>query len=123
TSAQAKWTYLNFEAKILDVNEQISDNTGDYEYCIVLLGGNFKVEAAGGTWETRNGRKDVFSGIGHAMYLSRNTDFVLTAQSPETDIAICKVLTDEDHPPRMKRPEEAAIEYRGGDNANRQINS
>ncbi|NIJ54819.1 5-deoxy-glucuronate isomerase [Dyadobacter arcticus] len=123
TAEQAGWTYLNFEAKILDVNEQISDNTGEHEYCIVLLGGNFKVEAAGQTWETRNGRKDVFSGIGHAMYLSRNTNFTLTAQSPSTDIAICKVASDEDHPPRMKHPEEAAIEYRGGDNANRQINS
>jgi len=123
TSTQAGWTYLNFEAKVLDENEQFSADTGDYEYCIVLLSGNFKVEAAGQTWETRNGRKDVFSGIGHAMYLSRNTPFTLTAQSAKTDIAICKVATDEDHPPRMKRPEQAAIEYRGGDNANRQINS
>ena len=123
TSGQAGWQYLNFEAKLLDTGEQIELNTGDYEYCIVLLGGNFKVEAKGEVWETRNGRKDVFSGIGHAMYLSRNTDFLLTAQSPQTDIAICYVKSDEDHPPRLKRPEEAAIEYRGGDNANRQINS
>ncbi len=123
TSEQAGWEYLNFEAKVLDNNEQIQQNTGEYEFCIVLLGGNFKVEALGQTWETGNGRKDVFSGIGHAMYLSRNTDFVLTAQADKTDIAICKVKSDEDHPPRMKRPEEATIEYRGGDNANRQINS
>ncbi|WP_229253783.1 5-deoxy-glucuronate isomerase [Dyadobacter sp. NIV53] len=123
TSEKAGWTYLNFEAKILDLNEQITGNTGEYEYCIALLGGNFKVEAKGQTWETGNGRKDVFSGIGHAMYLSRNTDYILTAQSDKTDIAICWVASDEDHPPRMKRPEEAAIEYRGGDNANRQINS
>ena len=123
TSDQAGWTYLNFEAKVLHKDEQIKHNTGEYEYCIVLLGGNFKVESNGQTWETGNGRKDVFSGIGHAMYLSRNTDFILTAQSEDTDIAICWVKSDEDHPPRMKRPEEAAIEYRGGDNANRQINS
>lgn len=123
TSEQAGWTYLNFEAKVLDLDEQLIRNTGEYEYCITLLGGNFKVEANGQIWETGNGRVDVFSGIGHAMYLSRNTEFVLTAQSPDTDIAICRVATNEDHPPRMKRPEEAAIEYRGGDNANRQINS
>ena len=123
TSEQAGWTYLNFEAKILDLDEQITGNTGEYEYCIALLGGNFKVEAKGQVWETGNGRKDVFSGIGHAMYLSRNTDYTLTAQSDKTDIAICWVKSDEDHAPKMKRPEEAAIEYRGGDNANRQINS
>ena len=123
TSEAAGWTYLNFEAKILEVNEQFTQSTGNYEYCIVLLGGNFKVQVGERIWETGNGRKDVFSGIGHAMYLSRNTTFTLTAQSPNTDIAICYVASDEDHPPRMKRPEEAAIEYRGGDNANRQINS
>lgn len=123
TSATANWTYLNFEARILNQNESFSMNTGEFEYCIVLLGGNFKVESDKGSWETGNGRKDVFSGIGHAMYLSRRTQFTLTAQSAGTDIAICWVASDEDHPPRMKRPEEAAIEYRGGDNANRQINS
>jgi len=123
TSAQAAWTYLNFEAKVLGLDETYALNTGDYEYCIVLLGGNFKVETEQGIWETGNGRKDVFSGIGHAMYLSRNTAFTLTAQADQTDIAICWVATDEDHPSYMKRPEEAAIEYRGGDNANRQINS
>jgi 5-deoxy-glucuronate isomerase len=123
TAASANWTYLNFEARVLKQDESFSLNTGEFEYCIVLLGGNFKVESDKGAWETGNGRKDVFSGIGHAMYLSRRTQFTLTAQAPDTDIAICWVASDEDHPPRMKRPEEAAIELRGGDNANRQINS
>jgi 5-deoxy-glucuronate isomerase len=123
TSDQAGWNYLNFEARVLDLNETYTLNTGAFEYCITLLGGNFKVQTESQSWETGNGRKDVFSGIGHAMYLSRNTEFTLTAQTDKTDIAICWVATDEDHPPYMKRPEEAAIEFRGGDNANRQINS
>lgn len=123
TAGDAGWKYLNFEARILQKNETITEYTGDYEYCIVLLSGNFKVEIAGQQWETLNGRKNVFGGIGHAMYISRNTSFNLIAQSQDTDIAICKVLTDEDHPPYLKRPEEAAIEFRGGDNASRQINS
>lgn len=123
TAQDAGWTYLNFEARILQKDETFQGSTGGFEYCIVLLAGNFKVEACQQTWETGNGRKDVFSGIGHAMYLSRNTAFTLTAQTDHTDIAICKVPTDEDHPPYLKRPEEAAIEFRGGDNANRQINS
>ena len=123
TSADANWTYLNFEARTLHLHEHFSLNTGEYEYCIVLLGGNFKIDSDKGSWETVNGRKNVFSGIGHAMYLPRRTQFTLTAQAEGTDIALCWVATDEDHPPRMKRPEEAAIELRGGDNANRQINS
>lgn len=120
---EAGWQFLNFEARILRKDDILSENTANYEYCIVLLSGNFKVEIGLQTWETRNGRKNVFSGIGHAMYISRNTDFTLIAQADETDIAICRVETDQDHPPYMKRPEEAAIEFRGGENASRQINS
>jgi 5-deoxy-glucuronate isomerase len=123
TSEQAGWTHLNFKAELLILNQQITITTGDFEYCVVLLGGNFKIECQDQIWETKNGRKNVFSGIGHAMYVSRNSTFTLTAQAEQTDIAICWVKTDQDHPPRMKRPEEAAIEFRGGDNANRQINS
>ncbi|HRO44743.1 5-deoxy-glucuronate isomerase [Agriterribacter sp.] len=123
TAQDAGWNYLNFETRLLDKNEAFSQHTGDNEYCIVLLGGNFKVSSDKGEWETRNGRKDVFSGIAHTLYLPRNTDFTLTAQTANTDIAICWVATNEDHPPYLKQPEEAAIEFRGGDNANRQINS
>lgn len=123
SAQQAGWHYLNFECRILQNKEVFAENTQDYEYCIVLLSGNFSVEVDGQTWETHNGRKDVFSGIGHAMYISRHKTFRLTAQSNQTDLAICKVKTDQDHPSYLKRPEEAAIEFRGGDNASRQINS
>lgn len=123
TAQDAGWNYLNFETRLLDNNETFSEETGENEYCIVLLGGNFKVSSNKGKWETRNGRKDVFSGIAHTLYLPRNTNFTLTAQTDNTDIAICRVATNEDHPPYLKQPEEATIEFRGGDNANRQINS
>ncbi len=123
TAQDAGWDYLNFETRLFGNNETFSEDTGENEYCIVLLGGNFKVKSNKGAWETRNGRKDVFSGIAHTLYLSRNTSFTLTAQADNTDIAICRVATNEDHPPYLKQPEEAAIEFRGGDNANRQINS
>lgn len=123
TAQDAGWNYLNFETRLLDNNETFSEDTGENEYCIVLLGGNFKVRSNKGEWETRNGRKDVFSGIAHTLYLSRNTNFTLTAQADNTDIAICRVATNEDHPPYLKQPGEASVEFRGGDNANRQINS
>lgn len=122
TAESAGWEYLNFQARKMRDGEVWEGNTGGFEYCFVLLGGNFKMESGGETWETLNGRKDVFSGIGHAMYLSRNQDFRLTARGPQADIALCRVKTDQDHPSYMKRPEEAPVEIRGGDNANRQIN-
>lgn len=122
SAESAGWEYLNFQAIKMAAGEVYEGNTGDFEYCIVLLGGNFRAESHGQTWETRNGRKDVFSGIGHALYLSRRADFKLTAQADATDIAVCRVKTDQDHASFMTRPEDAPIELRGGDNANRQIN-
>ncbi len=122
SAADAGWEHLNFRARKMQAGEVWEGDTGEFEYCIVLLGGNFIVESGDRSWETLNGRRDVFSGIGHAMYLSRRTPFRLTARSAGTDIAVCWVATDEDHPAYMRRPEEAPIEIRGGDNANRQIN-
>ncbi len=122
SAVEAGWEHLNFRARKMTAGEVWEGDTGEFEYCIVLLGGNFMVESGDSTWETLNGRRDVFSGIGHAMYLPRRTSFRLTAQSKVTDIAVCWVATGEDHPAYMRRPEEAPVEIRGGDNANRQIN-
>jgi 5-deoxy-glucuronate isomerase len=117
------WQFLNFQARVLKRGEIWSASTEDNEYAIVLLGGNYGVRSDRGNWETVNGRKDVFSGIAHTLYLPRDTEFELTALSDELDIAYGWCETDQDHPACFKGPEEADIEIRGGDNATRQINS
>jgi 5-deoxy-glucuronate isomerase len=119
----AGWQFLNFQARLLQRGETWSGNTEGNEYAIILLGGNYSVMSDKGNWETINGRKDVFSGIAHTLYLPRHTKFELTAESDMLDIAYGWCETDQDHPAYFKRPEEADIEIRGGDNATRQINS
>lgn len=119
----AGWEYLNFEARLMKSGEQWSGDTGGNEYAIILLGGNYSVKTNRGNWETINGRKDVFNGIAHSLYLPRHTTFTLTAESELLDLGYGWCETDQDHPARFKTPEEAAIEIRGGDNATRQINS
>ncbi|MDX2430917.1 MAG: 5-deoxy-glucuronate isomerase [Bacteroides sp.] len=119
----AGWEFLNFEARLMKKDETWSGNTGDNEYGIILLGGNYSVKTNRGSWETKNGRKDVFSGIAHSLYLPRHTTFTLTAESELLDLGYGWCETDQDHPACFKTPEEAAIEIRGGDNATRQINS
>jgi len=123
TREEAQWQYLNFQARLLKQGEVWEGNTGENEYGIILLGGNYSVVTDQGRWETVNGRKDVFSGIAHTLYLPRRTDFRLKAESELLDIAYGWCETNEDHPACFKRPESAAIEIRGGDNATRQINS
>lgn len=123
TSDDAGWTHLNFEARLMRKGEKWEGITGDYEYAFILLSGNYSVTTDKGNWETINGRKNVFEGIAHTLYLPRHTSFSIIAQSDLLDIAAGWCLADHDFPACFKTPEEAAIEIRGGDNATRQINS
>jgi 5-deoxy-glucuronate isomerase len=120
---EAGWQYLNFQARILKQGEIWKGKTGDNEYGIILLSGNYSMRSDKGNWETVNGRKSVFSGIAHTLYLPRHTSFELKAESSWLDIGYGWCETDKDFNPVFKTPEEAEIEIRGGDNATRQINS
>ena len=119
----AGWEFLNFNARILKKGQVWKGFTGENEYGIILLSGDYSVKTDQGNWKTRNGRKHVFDGIAHTLYLSRNTEFELIAESEILDIALGWCETTEDHPAQFKEPTKSVIEIRGGDNATRQINS
>ncbi len=119
---EAGWEHLNFQARLMKRGETWKAATGDHEYGIILLSGNFSVVSDKGNWKTQNGRKDVFSGIAHTLYLPRQTSFELVAESDLLDIAYGWCETDKDYGPVFKTPDQVEIEIRGGDNATRQIN-
>ena len=122
TTKSANWKYLNFEARLMSKGETWEYDTQDNEMVIVLLSGNFKVESNQGNWETKNGRKDVFSGVAHTLYLSRNSQFRLTALSDTLDIGYGWCQVDEDFPAKFVTPEDTPVVIFGGDNATRQFN-
>ncbi|GHV61751.1 5-deoxy-glucuronate isomerase [Bacteroidia bacterium] len=125
TAKDADWSYLNFSARTMKRGETWTENTQNHEYCIVLLGGNFSVKSDKGEWRTVNGRKDVFSGLPHALYLPAHTQFALTADSDLLELVCGWVETDQSHEPLFVTPQisqDMGVELRGGDNASRQIN-
>ncbi len=122
TPKSAQWEYLSFEAREMELNETWEHDTKDNEMVIVLLSGNFSVSSNHGDWETINGRKDVFSGVAHTLYLPRNSQFILTATSNNLDIAYGWCKSDEDFPAKFVTPEETPVVIFGGDNATRQFN-
>ncbi len=122
TPKSANWEYLNFEARNMAEGEVWEHDTNNNEMVIVLLSGNFKVKSNKGNWETNNGRKDVFSGVAHTLFLSRNTKFTLEATSESLDIAYGWCNTEEDFPAKFVTPEETPVVIFGGDNATRQFN-
>ncbi len=123
SAADAGWAHLNFEARLMRKGETWEGNTGENEYGFILLSGNYSITTDKGNWQTVNGRKDVFLGIAHTLYLPRHTSFSLTVESDVLDIAAGWCKATKDFPAKFKTPSEAAIEIRGGDNATRQINS
>ncbi len=123
SASDAGWTHLNIEARLMQKDEKWEGNTGENEYGFILLSGDYSVQTNIGTWKTKNGRKNVFAGIAHTLYLPPHTSFSLRAESEMLDIAAGWCKATQNFPARFKTPQEAAIEIRGGDNATRQINS
>ncbi|MBA4746902.1 MAG: 5-deoxy-glucuronate isomerase [Muricauda sp.] len=122
TPETANWNYLSFGAREMRRGENWEHSTGDNEMVIVLLSGNFRVKSDKGTWETRNGRKDVFSGVAHTLYIPRDSRFELTATSDTLDIAFGWCKSDGEYPAKFVTPEETPTVIFGGDNATRQFN-
>jgi 5-deoxy-glucuronate isomerase len=125
SSAEAGWNHLNFMARTVKQGQKWVGETGNCEYLFVLLGGNFSAETSEGTWKTSNGRKDVFSGLPHALYLPQYTKFEIKPVGSLLDIACGWCIAEQSFPAHYITPSDVAdmgIEYRGGDNASRQIN-
>ena len=116
------WKYLSFEARKIDFKQEFKWNTKENEMVVVLLSGNYKFESDKESFETKNGRKSVFNGVAHTLYIPRRTSFKLTATSKKLDIAYGWCLSDSDFPLKLVKPEETPMVIFGGDNATRQFN-
>jgi len=126
STSDAGWTYLNFTARILKPGEKWMGRTGGNEYLFVLLGGNFSVKTPEGSWSSAGGRKDVFSGLPHAVYIPRESEYEITPAGGNLDMACGWCPAEKKFPVRFIKPQDVmkmGIEFRGGDNASRQINS
>lgn len=119
----ANWDLLNMAALRLHQGQSYSGDVGEHEHVTVILGGRCTIRTSAGDFANIGRRPDVFSGMPWALYLPRHTRYEIEALSDTLEIASCWVPTDQDHPARLVRPEDCAVEIRGGGNATRQINS
>lgn len=122
TPERAGWDRLHFAARRMVQGERWQHDTQGSEMAVVVLGGVCRVRSSRGEWERIGRRLDVFSGMPYTLYLPRGTEFTLEAVSDELDIAYGWCAVESDHPAALVRPEDVAVEIRGGGNATRQIN-
>lgn len=121
TPESAGWDDISFQVRHLERGMSWSFATGENELALVNLTGRYGVRSNRGEWTGVGGRKNVFAGGAHALYLPRHTEFTVTAEEAG-DLAVTWVPASTDHAPWLIRPEEVQISIRGGDNASRQIN-
>jgi 5-deoxy-glucuronate isomerase len=114
TPESAGWRYLHFGVRV----GSFAAETGGGEIALVPLSGRCRVEAAGETWEL-GGRANVFAGMPWALYLPRDTAYLVEA---EGEVAISGALAERRREPVLVRPEDVEVEVRGAGNATRQIN-
>ncbi len=113
--------YLTFRVLSLARGESHRSQTGENELCLVILGGHISVDSPAGSWSGLGSRAHVFSGLPYALYLPRQTDLTVTAES-DCEMAFCLAQADEAYPAHLITPDQVEVEIRGGGNATRQIN-
>jgi len=119
TREQAKWGTINFSVRRLMAGQYWQSNTRNEETALVILGGKAIVDWGGGPVEI-GGRKDVFSGYPHAVYLPCGMPFEISAITT-SEFADCRVPSSARLSPRIITPVDCREEIRGGGNCTRQI--
>jgi 5-deoxy-glucuronate isomerase len=116
----AGWEYVSFE--VVTFHGQTLDIASDgNERAFIPLSGTARAEVDGRSLEF-GGRPDVFSGLGHLLYVPRDTDVSLTA-TEGAEIAIASAPATTRHEVALVTPEDLPVEARGGGNASRQVST
>jgi len=113
--------YLSFRVHRLLRGEKLTDDTGQSELGIVVLGGRCSVTSSAGTWMNFGERRNVFEGMPFALYLPIHTSYDIVAETG-CELALCSSKADRLFPAHLVTPDDVEIEIRGGGNATRQIN-
>jgi 5-deoxy-glucuronate isomerase len=116
----AGWEYISFQARRLSRGQSWSFDSRENELALANLTGRYTVKSSRGEWQF-GGRRSVYEGCAHALYLPRRTTFTLTAEEAG-EFVVTWVPTDQDHAAFLITPDQVKRSVRGGDNVSRQIN-
>jgi 5-deoxy-glucuronate isomerase len=120
TPERAGWEFISFQARRLNTGQIWADETNDDEFVFVNFSGRYKISSDKGEWLV-GGRRNVFEGAAHVLYLPRGTKFTVTAEEGgEFAAAWTPAITDRQ--PFLIEPARVPVSVRGGDHATRQIN-
>ena len=116
---EAGWDWMSLRVTRVMPGEKIESRTENEEMALVLLGGDCHLDWGCGKVEVQ-GRRDVFAGFPHALYLPNGNHLELEAESI-CEFAECRVPSTASLEPRLITPADVSSSLRGGENASRQI--
>lgn len=117
---EAGWEYISLRVQRIAAGKSWNYAPGQDEVCLVPLSGTCTVECNDQQW-TIGGRRSVFDGKPHALYLPVGSKFRVTAQD-DVELAVTGSRATKAFPPREITPDDVDVEIRGAGNAARQIN-
>lgn len=86
---------------------------------MVFMTGDVTVRSGRNEWRIE-GRRDVFSGLPHAVYLPPDEEYEITGQTG-FEVAFAAAPAEGRLAPRLITPDDVKVEIRGGHNVTRQI--
>lgn len=121
TPESAGWRHVGFEVWRLEPGAGCSEETGEREHCLVLLGGRADIAVGSERWTDIGGRENPFAREKpFAVYVPAGRRWTLTARTA-VELAVCSAPGGGDHAPRLIGPEEVAYSVRGRDTNTRHV--
>jgi 5-deoxy-glucuronate isomerase len=119
----AGWDYVGFQVFKLKEGQQLRQNTGEYEVCVVFLSGIGDVATSQAGWKQVGRRMNVFEKIPpYAVYVPAADYFEIQATT-DLEVAICQAPGKGTYQARLITPEQMGVETRGYGNLERQIHN
>jgi 5-deoxy-glucuronate isomerase len=114
-----QWEWMSMSARRLNPGETYEATLSGEEAAFVVLGGRSSANWGQGE-QTIGGRRNVFDGLPHSVYLPPGHSVKFKAETV-CEIAECRVPSEAKLEPRLVTPKDVSTGLRGGGNASRQI--
>lgn len=121
TPETAGWQFSGLRIARLEPGETLSLPADELERAIVPLSGTVTAEVEDQVYAF-GGRASVFDGLGHTLYVPRDTA-VSVGAAEAAEIAIASAVAEHRHETRLVTPDQLSVESRGGGNASRQVST
>ncbi|MFM2478579.1 5-deoxy-glucuronate isomerase [Celerinatantimonas sp. MCCC 1A17872] len=113
TPENAGWKFVGFDAYELAPGQTLDIETGNREYCVVLLSGKALVKTAKEDFGVIGQRMDVFEKIPpYSVYVPHDDKVNIIAETA-LELAVCSSPSEGNLPARLIGPDSVGVENRG----------